>query len=429
MRIFMPTSLMPAAGSGPTRARRRPFGRVLAVLLAGTLAVPGAAAGDDATDPDSLEEAKAEREQAREEQLRVQAELDLIAAEDIQVVEALTAATELVNLKQAEVDAATQRIAVLDGAVAQATADLVAAGQDRRVLRRLLREAALEAYVDQEQGDLTTLLAATDVSDAAGDAAIVRLVQSNGADLADQLRVVEQRRRDLLAEAEAARAESAAVRLELQWALEGLEQEQAHQQALKTELDRRREQWEAALAGFEQEEAELTAWIAAEQERLEAELAAQAAAAATAANPGYAPSGGGGANVGSVSGSGYQWPVSGNLGSGFGMRLHPILGYYRMHYGLDIGGNGGAPIWAAKDGIVITAGWQGGFGNCVVIAHDGGIATLYAHMSSIGVSVGQSVGRGSVIGYVGSTGLSTGPHLHFEVHQGGTPVDPRPFLP
>lgn len=399
----------------------------IAVTLLVALLVPGAAAQDQ--NPDSIEEAKELRQDAREDQLRAESALDVIAAEDIEVVTALNAATELVNLKQAEVDTANQRIAALDAAVAQAQQDLVTSGQERRVLRRLLREAALDAYVDQQQDDLTTLLAASDVTEAAGDAAMIRLVQSNGTDLADQLRVVEQRRRDLLAEAEASRAESAAARLELEWALASLQEEQAHQAELKAELDERRARWEAELVAFEAEEAELNSWIATEQDRLEAELAAQAAAAASASNPPLASGGGGGANVGAVSSSGFQWPTAGAVGSGFGMRLHPILGYYRMHYGQDIGGVSGQPIWAAKDGIVISAGWQGGFGNAVVIAHDGGLATLYGHMSSIGVSTGQSVSRGQVIGAVGTTGLSTGPHLHFEVHQNGTPIDPRPFLP
>jgi len=99
-----------------------------------------------------------------------------------------------------------------------------------------------------------------------------------------------------------------------------------------------------------------------------------------------------------------------------------------MHTGVDIGGPSGAPIRAADSGVVVMAGWNGGYGNWTLIDHGGGLATGYAHQSSIGVSRGQRVGRGDVIGRVGSTGASTGPHLHFEVRVGGSPVNPLNYL-
>jgi murein DD-endopeptidase MepM/ murein hydrolase activator NlpD len=99
-----------------------------------------------------------------------------------------------------------------------------------------------------------------------------------------------------------------------------------------------------------------------------------------------------------------------------------------MHEGVDIAVGTGVPIVAAKAGTVIVAGWQGGYGNIVVLDHGGGVATAYAHQSRIASRVGQSVGQGSVIGYVGSTGNSTGPHLHFEVRINGGAVDPLGYL-
>ncbi len=131
----------------------------------------------------------------------------------------------------------------------------------------------------------------------------------------------------------------------------------------------------------------------------------------------------------SVSPGGFIWPVNGSLSSGFGMRLHPILGDYRMHTGIDIGAGYGTPIKASKDGIVIFSGWKGGYGNTVIINHGGGIATLYAHASSIAVGSGSQVSQGQAIAYVGSTGYSTGPHLHFEVRLNGTPQNPMNYLP
>jgi murein DD-endopeptidase MepM/ murein hydrolase activator NlpD len=114
--------------------------------------------------------------------------------------------------------------------------------------------------------------------------------------------------------------------------------------------------------------------------------------------------------------------------SGFGSRVHPIYGDVRMHTGIDFGASYGTPIRAAADGVVVSAGPLGGYGNATVIDHGNGLATLYGHQSSIAVSPGQRVSRGQVIGYVGCTGLCTGPHLHFEVRVRGTPVDPMPYL-
>lgn len=118
-------------------------------------------------------------------------------------------------------------------------------------------------------------------------------------------------------------------------------------------------------------------------------------------------------------------PLPGHsIGSPFGMRHHPVLGIDRLHAGSDMGAATGTPIHAAGDGMVVFAGDRGGFGNVVIIDHGHQLGTVYAHQSSIGVTTGQRVNRGEVIGRVGSTGLSTGPHLHFETRILGVPVDP-----
>jgi murein DD-endopeptidase MepM/ murein hydrolase activator NlpD len=123
--------------------------------------------------------------------------------------------------------------------------------------------------------------------------------------------------------------------------------------------------------------------------------------------------------------AGLTQPVPGRITSGFGYRTHPILGYRRFHRGLDIGAGHGTPILATTDGVVARAGWGGGYGNVVELRHAGGLATRYGHMSRISVGGGQRVRQGQVIGYVGSTGLSTGPHLHYEMFRNGQLVDPR----
>lgn len=118
-------------------------------------------------------------------------------------------------------------------------------------------------------------------------------------------------------------------------------------------------------------------------------------------------------------------PVAGRITSSFGYRMHPLLGYLKMHKGLDIGAPYGSPIYAALDGVVQGAGRSGGYGNFVKIVHGGGLASGYGHMSRIAVSRGERVRQGQVIGYVGSTGMSTGPHLHWEVWRNGQTINPR----
>ena len=122
--------------------------------------------------------------------------------------------------------------------------------------------------------------------------------------------------------------------------------------------------------------------------------------------------------------SSYFQPVAGRMSSRFGMRRHPILGYRRMHSGVDYAASYGSAIVAVSDGVVTYSGRHGGHGKYVRIEHGGGLGSGYAHMSSIAVSSGTRVRAGQVIGYVGSTGLSTGPHLHFEVYRGGRKIDP-----
>lgn len=121
-------------------------------------------------------------------------------------------------------------------------------------------------------------------------------------------------------------------------------------------------------------------------------------------------------------------PSLGPITSHFGSRFHPVLGYSRFHAGTDFGAAHGSPIRAAESGVVIMSGWYGGYGNTVIIDHGGGLTTLYGHASRLDVYEGDTVKKGDTIAAIGTTGLSTGPHLHFEVRRGGEPVEPLDFM-
>ena len=169
---------------------------------------------------------------------------------------------------------------------------------------------------------------------------------------------------------------------------------------------------------------ELNASSAQVSAMLKERQAARAAAAAAAQS-----SGGQGASDNWVQGTGQLgWPVSGEITSPYGYRVHPIYGTTIYHSGIDIGVDEGTPVHAADGGVVVWSGWMGGYGYAVVIDHGNGLSTLYGHNSELAVEEGQSVAKGQVISYAGSTGNSTGPHVHFEVRANGDPVDPMGYL-
>ena len=175
---------------------------------------------------------------------------------------------------------------------------------------------------------------------------------------------------------------------------------------------------------------ELNASSAQVSAMLKERQAARAAAAAAAAASAQTSAGQGqGASDNWVQGTGQLgWPVSGEITSPYGYRVHPIWGTTIYHSGIDIGVDEGTPVHAADGGVVVWSGWMGGYGYAVVIDHGNGLSTLYGHNSELAVDEGQSVAKGQVISYAGSTGNSTGPHVHFEVRVNGDPVDPMGYL-
>jgi murein DD-endopeptidase MepM/ murein hydrolase activator NlpD len=195
--------------------------------------------------------------------------------------------------------------------------------------------------------------------------------------------------------------EQRAVRDRLAWSQRELATARRDKQEVLDQTQATREEYLHEVEGLLAQSAELSARIQSAQ---------SAAAAASVSAPRV------------VSSSGFVWPVHGVVTSGYGWR------WGRMHEGIDIAVPTGTPVVAAASGTVIVSGWMGGYGNLVVVDHGNGIATAYGHNTSVTVGVGQAVAQGQLIAYAGSTGHSTGPHVHFEVRINGAAVDPFGYL-
>ncbi len=194
---------------------------------------------------------------------------------------------------------------------------------------------------------------------------------------------------------------------------------------IRKDLESHQAEYDAIMAEEERTEAAIDRLVA----QLEAERAEAARKAAEEAARNNAQQGGNsGGGYAGATGS-FVFPVASYvyISSRFGERVHPITGELKHHNGMDIASNMGTTVYAADGGKVVLADWNGGYGNCIMIDHGNGYKTLYGHLSVISVSEGQRVSQGAVIGAVGSTGNSTGPHLHFEVYANDSRIDPEQF--
>ena len=290
--------------------------------------------------------------------------------------------------------------------------ELLAGAEDRIVAQRLALGARLrELYRRGDSDPLLVLLESGSVVDVVETQVTLQRIARSDQDLiqsvsqyAAKVRVTRNRIDALRTsvqthERDAAQAAEAATQ-----AAQGLQRQ-------RNELGRARGAKRSLLAS-----------IGAKRDDLEAEARDLRSQSLKLANEIIRAQGGPVAAVGPPSAAGLVWPVNGPLTSGFGFR------WGRMHEGIDIGVGTGTPIAAAAAGTVVVAGWSGGYGNLVVVDHGGGISTAYGHQSRIVVTVGQQVAQGSIVGYVGSTGHSTGPHLHLEVRVNGAPNNPLNYL-
>ena len=368
-------------------------------------------------DNEVIEEAKEQRELKRQEQLAAEAEIALLEAEDLEVVAALEAATSLVNLQEAKAQAAEQRLqAALDTKI-QAQEDFLAIASEIEEIEQRALTYAVESYIGMSDRRTEAWFEAEDATIAAHKIALLDLISSNTNDVLDQLKLIQEERSYLLTKAAVAQEEADAIREELEQVRVELDAQKAVREEIKKELDVRRAHWDSVLATAVEEQKEITDFIAAEEERIARELEEARRRAELEAR------------LGQITEAGWVLPSPGVITSWFGPRLHPILGYTRMHNGVDFNCWTGDPIRSATDGIVIMAQYYGGYGYTIIVQHANSLSTLYAHLSAFNSQVNDYVVAGQQIGQCGTTGLSTGPHLHFEVRQSGAPVNPLPYLP
>jgi murein DD-endopeptidase MepM/ murein hydrolase activator NlpD len=298
------------------------------------------------------------------------------------------------------------------------TIQLNAARKTLKLHDDLLKRRLVDVYEHGDMGYLSVLLASKSFSDFVERWEDLRLL------IAANQRAVRSRK--------AAEKKVAAAQASLESTQIALENQEQAQQRAQNQLDTLADERRNLVAVADQQRrhvatqvAEIEDLSASEEAQLEAliverqrELAAQREAARRAAGI-----------VGSESAPGVlSWPVSGTITSPYGYRQNPFGGAPDFHPGLDIAAPMGTTVTAAASGTVISAGWYGGYGNYILIDNGGGMATGYGHLSQIFVSAGQQVQKGQAIGAVGSTGHSTGPHLHFEVRLNGKTTDPAAYL-
>lgn len=333
---------------------------------------------------------------------QAKSELDLAIASDDAVEAELARLDQAVAVQRAHSEDARRAEAAAKSRVRDATDRLAAIDARVRGLRTELAYQAVQAYTDpSSQGGLMAAMTRTgSLDDLAHRQAFLDTVRSSATGVVEGLRGTRQDQETTANELEAARRTAAERAKEEAGRTKTLEATRAVQEKTHVELQRRIDELRGetqALAGQEQALAELIR------------------ARSTTAAPGQV------AGSGATSSAGLIWPIHGPVSSEFGPRWGGV------HPGIDIAVPTGVPIAASANGVVVVAGPNGGYGNFVVIDHGNGYATAYAHQSSIAVGEGQTVTQGQVIGYVGSTGFSTGPHLHFEVRVNGSAQNPRNF--
>ena len=361
----------------------------------------------------SSKELKSKLSDLEDQKASVKAELDSLAGKVDEVAKTRAALQKEIKLTKEEI-----------------TTDAAIKALDSKKER--FSETVRTTYEQGETSYLEVLLNASNFSDLLSRLEIVSAIMDDNKKIVAEYTAakedIQQKRDDL----QATQDEQVQYQENLKYKAEELKSSEEQQKALQKSLQAYQKEQKAEYERITSEMDTVSDQIA-EQSRKEA--AAAAAAAAAAKKKGGSSSSSSSSSAGNLSSatltSGtFTWPLPGytNNSSAYGWRVHPIYGTRKFHKGEDIPAPTGTPIVAAASGTVTTAGWVSGYGNYTVINHGGGVMTAYGHQSAIHVSVGQRVTAGQTIGLVGSTGNSTGPHLHFEVYVNGSTQNPMSYF-
>jgi len=386
------------------------YKRLLSVILAALLMLSAAPAQAFAVSQEELDELKTERDALVRQRQEQQAVVNELKNQQAGVLAVKQALDERNMYTQWQIQLTQQEIELYDGMIADKSIEVEEAKalEVRQLDKYRSRVRAMEengnaSYIEYllNASTLADFLTAVDdigeimQSDRALEDAYIEARENTEAVVAEY----EEYKADIVEKQDELRDEQAELQAELDEATK-----------LITDITANLAENAAVLEQFEAAEREAETNVANMVIALEKKRQEEAAAA--------------------VVGTGaFIWPVPSctYLTSRFGLRVHPIYGTTKSHTGVDIGAESGATIVAADGGTVVLAGVNSGYGNCVMIDHGNGYKTLYGHMSSIAVTNGQTVSQGDTIGYVGSTGVSTGPHCHYEVWKDGARIDPEQF--
>lgn len=408
--------------------------KFLVLLTAITLLINATAFADEEEDYDEeieqLQEEQAAYEQAAERARAaaelIQGKIDSVSELKRQLDDEAYEATTVYEERQSALDETLYRIDENETKLAEVTTEL---NEKHEILETRVRDI----YINGQISYLDVLFGAKDFSDFLTRMDLLKRVMIRDSELVANVLQYQHEIQEVGKQLEADRriqeelANKAAEAMEVK--LEKVAKQQALIDLMQNDKDVYDRQYDEMIASS----SEVARLIQQKEEerRREAERKRQAELAA-ARQSGQAQNSDvvefGNEYVMQSFGGGMIWPISGPITSEFGWRTHPIFGSARFHSGLDIGGDYGMPIHAAASGVVIEAGWIGGYGNTIMIEHGSGIVTLYGHNESLAVGVGQHVNQGDVVAYCGSTGNSTGPHCHFEVRVNGEPVSPWDYL-
>jgi len=396
------------AGLGPAAA---------GVLILCLLLVAGTAAGDPGTDRARIDgriDTLRGRAAAADQKAGVLTEqLSAVAGQVRELEAGVRAQQARLSVLRGQLAGARARLAALDGTIARQTQRLGRLRGEYRVALSRLEQRVRELYMTDGPDALAFVLGTASFADLIDNVDLLNRIGRQDERIAARVKASRDGVADARRRTKAARVEAAHVEAAVASATSEQQDVVSRLVASRDALVAARRDKSATLASIRDDRASTLAEIDAleEQSAVLAERIRQAQQQSSSV-PVVVPSGSG------VLG----WPVSGPVTSGFGLR------WGRMHEGIDIAVAEGTPVRAAGAGTVIYAGWMGGYGNLVVVDHGNGLSTAYAHNSSLGVGVGQSVTAGQVVSYSGNTGNSTGPHVHFEVRVNGSAVDPLGYL-